>query len=219
MKVLRRDRLQIHWEKRGRASSRPNFQAWFAEVQHTHWKTPDSALSTYLGGSVINKTTMRFDIAGTGYHVAMRMNGRFGVAIIDAVGTHREVSRPKPTFDDTEPMPIKPIRSKVDYNRAVRRVSEIIDAKPRTPEGDELAVLSTLIDDYEARAFPIEYPDPVEAILYRMEEQGLERKDLEPYIGNKSRISQILNRQRTLSIEMIRKLHRGLDIPLEVLID
>jgi HTH-type transcriptional regulator/antitoxin HigA len=91
-------------------------------------------------------------------------------------------------------------------------------AKPSTDEGDELDVLATLVDAYEAKHFPIESADPIEAIVLRMDQTGMDRKDLEPYIGSRARVSEILNRRRGLSLKMIRTLHSELKIPLEVLI-
>jgi HTH-type transcriptional regulator/antitoxin HigA len=93
-----------------------------------------------------------------------------------------------------------------------------MSAKPGTDDGDELDVLATLVDVYEQNYFPVNAADPVEAILFRMEQQGLERRDLEAYIGPRHRVSEVLNRKRGLSLEMIRKLHAGLGIPLEVLV-
>ncbi len=115
-------------------------------------------------------------------------------------------------------MDIRPIKSTQDYERALARVDELMDAEPDTPEGDELDVLVTLVEFYEDKHFPIESPDPVEAILFRMEEMDLMRKDLEPYIGSRHRVSEVLNRKRELSLNMIRRLHEGLGIPLENLI-
>jgi HTH-type transcriptional regulator/antitoxin HigA len=93
-----------------------------------------------------------------------------------------------------------------------------MSAKPGTDEGDELDVLATLVDAYEAQQFPIELPDPIEAIRFRMEQMGLGRKDLEPFIGSRARVSEVLNKRRGLSLKMIRELHEKLDIPLEALI-
>ena len=115
-------------------------------------------------------------------------------------------------------MDIRPIKSTQDYERALARIDELMDAEPDTPEGDELDVLVTLVESYEDKHFPIESPDPVEAILFRMEEMDLMRKDLEPYIGSRHRVSEVLNRKRELSLNMIRRLHEGLGIPLENLI-
>ena len=115
-------------------------------------------------------------------------------------------------------MDIRPIKTESDYQKALSRISELMDAKLNSSEGDELEVLSTLVDAYESRHFPIKPADPVDAILFRMEQEGLERKDLEPYLGGRQRVSEILNRRRGLSLEMIRRLHEGLKIPLENLI-
>lgn len=115
-------------------------------------------------------------------------------------------------------MDIRPIRTKRDYERALRRIETLMDAGRDTDQGDELEVLATLVDVYEEKHFPMGAADPVEAILFRMDQQGLERKDLEPYIGSRHRVSEVLNRKRGLSLDMIRRLHAGLGIPLEVLI-
>lgn len=115
-------------------------------------------------------------------------------------------------------MHIRPIRTEQDYERGLARVEQLMDAEPDTPEGDELDVLATLIEAFEDKHFPVDTPDPVEAILFRMEQMGLTRKDLEPYIGSRYRVSEVLNRKRDLSISMIRRLHEGLNIPLENLI-
>jgi HTH-type transcriptional regulator/antitoxin HigA len=113
---------------------------------------------------------------------------------------------------------IRPIKTEQDYERALARTEDLMDAEPNTPEGDELDVLTTLIEAYEDRHFPIDTPDPVEAILFRVEQMGLTRKDLEPFIGSRHRVSEVLNRKRELSISMIHRLHEGLNIPLENLI-
>ena len=115
-------------------------------------------------------------------------------------------------------MDIRAIKTEQDYERALARIERLMDAEPNTPEGDELDVLTTLIEAYEDRHFPIDTPDPVEAILFRVEQMGLTRKDLEPFIGSRHRVSEVLNRKRELSISMIRRLHEGLNIPLENLI-
>jgi HTH-type transcriptional regulator / antitoxin HigA len=115
-------------------------------------------------------------------------------------------------------MKVSPIRTKADYEAALARVWKLMDAKKDTPEADELDVLSTLVEAYEDRRFPMDLPDPIEAIKFRMEQQGLTRKDLEPIIGTRTRIAEVLNGRRNLSIGMIRRLHEKLGIPAEVLI-
>lgn len=115
-------------------------------------------------------------------------------------------------------MNIRPIRTKRDYNNAIKRIGALMHAAPNTDEGEELDVLATLIDAYEANNFPIDTADPVEAIRFRMEQQGLQRRDLEPFLGSRHRVSEVLNRKRGLSLNMIRKLNKGLGIPLNVLV-
>src|ERR1700677_4015170 len=113
---------------------------------------------------------------------------------------------------------LKPIRNKADYEAALTEVERLWGAKSGTPRGDRLDVLATLIEVYEAKHYPMDPPDPIEAIRFRMEQQGLSRKDLEPMIGTRNRIAEVLSRKRGLSIEMIRNLHHKLGISAEVLI-
>jgi HTH-type transcriptional regulator / antitoxin HigA len=113
---------------------------------------------------------------------------------------------------------VKPVRTKKDHEAALAEVERLWGAKLGTPEGDRLDVLATLIDAYETARFPIDPPDPVEAIKFRMEQQGLTRKDLQPLIGTRTRVAEVLNRKRNLSIGMIRRLHQALGISAEVLI-
>jgi HTH-type transcriptional regulator/antitoxin HigA len=113
---------------------------------------------------------------------------------------------------------LKPIRSETDYEAALAEVERLWGAKSGTPDGDRLDVLATLVDAYEAERYPMDPPDPIEAIKFRMEQQGLTRKDLEPIIGTRTRVAEVLNRKRGLSIDMIRRLHERLGISADVLI-
>lgn len=115
-------------------------------------------------------------------------------------------------------MEIKPIKTEQDYNQALERLEVIFDAKKGTKEGDELEVLGILIEKYEDVHFPIDLPDPIEAIKFRMEQMNYSQNDLAKVIGRKSRASEILNKKRKLSLEMIRNLHETMKIPTEVLI-
>jgi HTH-type transcriptional regulator/antitoxin HigA len=115
-------------------------------------------------------------------------------------------------------MNIKPIKTKQDYRDALKRLENIFDAMPNTAEGDELEVLGVLIDNYEKIYSPIDLPDPIEAIKFRMEQLNYSNQDLAQIIGLKSRVSEILNKKRKLSINMIRKLHDALHIPTDVLV-
>ena len=115
-------------------------------------------------------------------------------------------------------MKIVPIRNEKDYQKALDRLENIFDAKKGTEEGDELEILSILIDRYENENFPIGMPDPIEAIKFRMEQMGMKQKDLAEVVGYKSRVSEILSKKRKLTLDMIRKLNATLHIPTEVLV-
>jgi HTH-type transcriptional regulator/antitoxin HigA len=115
-------------------------------------------------------------------------------------------------------MDIQPIKTEADYTAALQEIEGLMDAAPDTPEGDRLDVLVTLVEAYEAKHYPVAGPDPIAAILHRMEAQGLTRKDLEPLLGGRGRASEVLARKRPLSLTMIRKLAKTLHIPAEVLI-
>ena len=115
-------------------------------------------------------------------------------------------------------MTLKPIKTKKDYQAALIRLDAIFDAKPGTPSGDELEILSMLIEKYEEETTQIDYPDPIEAIKFRMEQMGYSQNDLAKMVGLKSRASELLNRKRKLTLDMIRRLHESLSIPTDVLI-
>ncbi len=115
-------------------------------------------------------------------------------------------------------MTIKPIKTKKDYQQALERLEVIFDSKKGSAKGDELEILSMLIDNYENEHFPVGFPDPVEAIKFRMEQLGYNQSDLANVVGLKSRASEILSKKRKLSLEMIRQIHDRLKIPTEVLI-
>jgi len=115
-------------------------------------------------------------------------------------------------------MEIKPIRTKADYAGALREIERVWGAKEGTPEGDRLDVLTTLVEAYERKHFPIDAPDPIVAIRFRLEQQGLDHRALVGVIGGRSRVYEVMKRKRTLSLEMIRRLHERFGIPAEVLI-
>jgi HTH-type transcriptional regulator/antitoxin HigA len=110
-------------------------------------------------------------------------------------------------------MQIRPVKTKVDHRAALKEIERLMDAKPGTPAGDRLEVLTTLVERYESQHEPIEPPKLVDALLYYMESRGLAQRDLEPYLG--SRVAEVLTRRRPLTIDMIRKLHRGLGLRFE----
>ena len=115
-------------------------------------------------------------------------------------------------------MDIRPIKTKADYRAALKEAERLWDADPGTPDGDRVDILTTLIEAYEAKHFPIAAPDPIVAVLFMMDQKGLSRRDLEPAVGGRGRISEVLTRKRPLTLPMVRALSRLLDIPADVLV-
>ena len=115
-------------------------------------------------------------------------------------------------------MEITPIKTKRDYLRTLKEIEGLMAAKRHTPEGDRLDVLTTLVEAWEAKHYPLDEPDPIAAIRYHMDQHGLVAKDLVPFVGSRRRVYDVLNRKRRLSLKMVWKLHKGLDIPAESLI-
>jgi len=115
-------------------------------------------------------------------------------------------------------MDIVPIKSQSGYRRILKEIESLMHARRNTPEGDRLDVLVTLVEAWERKHYPLDLPDPVEAIKYHMEQNGMQPRDLIPFIGNRNRVHEVLNRKRELTLNMIRQLHEGLGIPAESLI-
>lgn len=115
-------------------------------------------------------------------------------------------------------MQVRPIKTQRDYQSVLDEIERLMDAAPNTPAGDRLDVLVTLADAWEQRHFPIDRPDPIDAIVFAMEQRGLTRRDLEPLIGSRGRVAEVLNGKRPLTLPMIRRLHASLGVPADVLI-
>lgn len=115
-------------------------------------------------------------------------------------------------------MNIRPIKSEQDYNTAISRIEDLWGSKKDSPEGDELDLLVTLVESYEMKHYPISPPDPIDAIKFRMEQMGMTPADMVKYLGSQSRVSEVLNRKRRLTLTMIKSLNKGLKIPAEILL-
>lgn len=115
-------------------------------------------------------------------------------------------------------MEIKPIKTENDYNDSIKRIEDLWGSKKDSPKGDELDLLVTLVESYELKHYPIAPPDPVEAIIFRMEQMGMTKTDLAKYLGSQSRVSEVLGRKRKLTLKMIKSLYKGLKIPAEILL-
>jgi HTH-type transcriptional regulator/antitoxin HigA len=115
-------------------------------------------------------------------------------------------------------MEIRPIKTEKDYTESIKRIEELWGAKRDTPQGDEFDLLCTLVESYETTHYPIAPPDPIDAILFRMEQMGMTRTDMAKYLGSQSRVSEVLGRKRKLTLKMVKSLYKGLKIPAEILL-
>jgi HTH-type transcriptional regulator/antitoxin HigA len=192
-------------------------EAWFYEAKKARWKSTADIKCAYATASIVSAERVVFNIKGNSYRLVVAMDFEKGIVWIKwlaRIGTIIKSTLERWNMTDD----VKPIRTKSDYRRALKEVKRLWGAKLRTREGDRLDVLATLIDAYEGEHYPMEPPDPIEAIKFRMEQQGLSRRDLAPLIGTRTRVAEVLNRKRNLSISMIRRLHDRLGISAEVLI-
>jgi HTH-type transcriptional regulator / antitoxin HigA len=149
-----------------------------------------------------------------GHRLVVEMQYQAGIAWVNLSERMRVTTRStwRPSMN------IKPIRNDDDLRAAFARLEAVFQAPEGSPEADEMEVLVALVESYEDKHYPVGPADPVEAIKFRMEQQGLAAKDLEPYIGSSGRVSEVLNRKRALSLRMIKRLHDGLNIPYESLL-
>jgi len=115
-------------------------------------------------------------------------------------------------------MDIRPIKTEQDYNESIKRIEELWGSMRDTPEGDELDLLCTLVESYEMKYYPIAPPDPIDAIIFRMEQMEMTKTDLAKYLGSQSRVSEVLSRKRKLTLKMVKSLYKGLKIPAEILL-
>ena len=115
-------------------------------------------------------------------------------------------------------MEIKPIKTEKDYNEAIQRIEQLWGAKKNSPDGDEFDLLCTIVEAYEIKHFPILPPDPIDAIVFRMEQMNMTKSDMAKYLGSKSRVSEILSRKRQLTLKMVKSVYKGLKIPAEILL-
>jgi HTH-type transcriptional regulator / antitoxin HigA len=191
--------------------------SWFDEVRKARWTSAADVKRSYATASIVSADRIVFNIKGNDYRLVVAIDFDKGIVWIKWIGTHKDYDKidVKACSMAGE---VKPIRTKRDHKAALKEVERLWGAKSGTRDGDRLDMLATLIDAYEAEHYPMDPPDPIEAIKFRMEQQGLTRRDLEEIIGTRTRIAEVLNRKRGLSVGMIRRLHERLGISAEVLI-
>ncbi len=219
MRIVAIKILRLFWDKH--PDAKPHLEAWVDDVRKAIWRQPSDTKAHFCNASILKNRRVVFNIKGNRYRLIVAVAYQYGALTSNfSVHTRNTMpSTPKPSrwrYD----MSIHPIHTDDDYRSAMKEVSTYFDnePKPGTEEGDRFEILLTLVEDYENRHFPVDLPDPVEAIKFRMEQTGLTPKDLQPMIGRLNRVYEILNRKRPLTLGMIRKLHEGLGIPAESLI-
>ncbi len=219
MRVIAKRTLRAFYQQTRYKDAKGPLEAWHAEAIKAEWQTPHEIKSQIGSASIITDSLVVFNIAENKYRLVVDVDYVRQAMFVKFVGNHAEYDKLKLKGKQEDgTVDIRPIKTEQDYDAALAEIEALWGAEPDTPEGDKLDVLITLVEAYEARQHPIAPPDPVEAILFRIEQAGLNRKDLEPYIGHSGRVSEVLNRKRPLTLEMIRKLWKGLHIPLESLI-
>jgi HTH-type transcriptional regulator / antitoxin HigA len=215
MRVIARRTLREFVESRAGSRDQPALKAaldaWFVEVRKARWSSTVDVKRLYASASIVSGDRIVFNIRGNAYRLVVAVDFEKG-------GWARIATTTVLTLRRSMLAEIRPIRTEADYENALAEVERLWGARLGTPEGDRLDVLATLIDAYESEHHPIDPPDPIEAIKFRMEQQGLTRRDLEGILGSRTRVAEVLNRRRSLSINMMRRLQDKLGISAEVLI-
>lgn len=158
---------------------------------------------TYANASIVGENRVVSNIKGNRYRLVVAINYPYGVCCVRFVGTHAAYDRIDAATIRESVMQIRPIKTKADHREALRAIEKLRGARPDTPDGDRLDVLTTLVERYEEQADAIELPDPIDALRYHMESRGVTRRDLEALIGSRARVAEVLNRRRALMIDMI----------------
>jgi HTH-type transcriptional regulator/antitoxin HigA len=217
MRTISRKTLREFWDQHPEA--RQALQAWSDDARRARWLDPADLGNACRTAGFLAGNRVLFSVKGNVCRLVVAVHYPLGVLRILYAGEpkdHDQVDAPTGSGEAT--MEIKPIKNETHYRAVLAEIDRLFDALPDTPEANRLEVLTTLVESYEEKQFSIPGPDPIEAILYHMEKRCLSRRDIEPFIGSRARVSEVLNRRRPLTIEMIRNLHKGLGIPAEVLI-
>jgi HTH-type transcriptional regulator/antitoxin HigA len=217
--VIARKNLESFW--RHHPETEQPLRAWLVAAKTANWTSKNAVLGTFLKASLVNAERCVFDICGGNYRLIVAFKFSAKVAFIKFIGTHAQYDRVNAVtvaeFQEVC-MAIHPIHTEADHDAAVSRIEALWAAQPGTVEHDEIEVLAVLVSVYEDGRWPILPPDPVEAIKFHMEQNNFRQKDLAAVIGSASRVSEVLNRWRPLTVDMIGAIHSAWSIPLESLI-
>ena len=201
------------------ADARQPLFAWFAELLRARWTGPTDIRASYPSASFLAGNRVVFNIKGNKSRVVVAIKDEFFAVYIRFIGTHAEYDAIDAATIQGPPMNIQPIRTAGDHAAALKELERIWDrARPGTPGGDKFEVLSALVDAYEREHIKIAAPDPIEAIRFRMDQEGLTTKDLLPIFRTRARASEVMAKKRRINLAMIRRLHSRLAIPVECLV-
>ena len=218
MRVIATNTLCAFWQTH--ADAEGPLKAWFAETSRSAWHSMADIKRQYATASIIDNERVVFNVGGNKYRLVVKLWFPGKAVCFKFIGTHKRYDPidVKKLREGKQAMEIHPIRNQRDHARALRAVEHLWGARPGTAEADKLEILVTLVDAYEAKHHPLDPPDPIDAIRFRMEQMGLTRQHLVSIIGSRARVSEILNRRRPLTIAMIARLRDKLGISADVLI-
>lgn len=219
MRIIARSTLKSFVESlkgsRDQKAVKAALDSWFHEAQAADWGSPSDVLQTYRNASIVGSDRVVFNIKGNDYRLVVAIDYGRRIVFIKWIGSHADYDK----IDvKTCNMEIKPIRSKRDYEKTLRRIEQLWGSPKGTRDGDELDVLATLVEAYEREHYPIDLPDPLDAIQFRLEQSGKTVAALVGVIGHRTRVYEVMRGDRSLSLNMIRNLNAQLGIPADVLI-
>ena len=214
MRIIAKSTLRKFWESGHYADAVTPVKEWYHFLSKAKWATPQDLKADLGSASILKGGRAVFNVAGNKYRVVAAIDYEKQIAWIRFVGA--PPVRSNRCGDRV--MDIKLIRNEEGLQRAFARMEELWGARTGTDEGDELELLSMVIEKYEDQHYEMPASDPIEAIRFRMDQDGLAQRDLEVYIGSSGRVSEVLNKKRPLTIGMIKRLHNGLNIPYESLL-
>ena len=192
MRIIAKSTLRAFWERHPNAEE--PLLAWYRETEKADWESPAQVKEQYRSASFVGGNRVVFNIKGNDYRLVVKINYPYRVVYVRFVGTHAEYDKIDVRRCDMST--IRAIRTEADYRAALARIDALMDAEFGTPDGDELDVLTDLVELYEARHVPMGYPSPIEAIRFRMEQGGLSPRDLVPFLGSRAKVSEILSGKR-----------------------
>lgn len=223
MRVVAVRTLRLFWK--AHPSAEQPLKSWYQETVRAQWRQPADIKVHYRSASILMNRRVVFNIKGNEYRLIVAVAFNVGVVYVKFVGTHDQydavdAQTVEQRSSERQSMNVRPVRTSKDHRATLETIAALMEADPKagTHDGDLLDILTTLVQAYEAKHYPVDAPDAVAAIKFRMDQDGLSVKDMEPFIGKSNRVYEVLSHKRPLTLGMIRRLHEGLGIPAEALI-